>query len=213
MKEEKEYTESAMESGYSLPVIETFYSIQGEGFHAGKAAYFIRVGGCDIGCKWCDTKFSWHSESVPLTQIGNLVQALKKTKADTLVVTGGEPLLYNLAPLCSLMHDAGIETFLETSGSHPLTGQWNWICLSPKPQAPPLHQLFMLADELKVIIQHPDDFSWAEQNARHIRSSCKRFLQPEWSQYKQLIPQVVDYVLNNPDWELSLQNHKFMHIP
>ncbi len=202
-----------MEKGLQLPVIETFYSIQGEGFHAGKAAYFIRIGGCDIGCKWGDTKFSWQYGDLPLTPVSTLIKEIKATRADTLVVTGGEPLLYNLNPLCEQMHAAGIATFLETSGSHPLSGQWNWICLSPKPQAPPQQQLYMLADELKIIIQDKGDFVWAEENAQKITPQCRRFLQPEWSQYKKLIPLVVDYVLNHPEWEISLQNHKFMNIP
>ena len=206
-------TRDDLKEGLQLPVIEEFYSIQGEGFHAGKAAYFIRIGGCDIGCKWCDTKFSWQYGELPLTPLTTLVKNVKKTKADTLVVTGGEPLLYNLNPLCEKMHTAGISTFLETSGSHPLSGQWNWICLSPKPQSPPQQQLYMLADELKIIIQDKNDFAWAEKNARKITSQCRRFLQPEWSQYKKLIPLVVKYVLEHPEWEVSLQNHKFMQIP
>jgi organic radical activating enzyme len=179
----------------------------------GKAAYFIRIGGCDIGCSWCDTKFSWNFKYHELTLIEEIVDNAIKSKASTVVVTGGEPSLYNLDPLCSLLKHHSIDTHVETSGAYPLSGIWNWICLSPKKQNPPQKGIFKKANELKVIISKPDDFDWAEENAKKVESECKLYLQPEWSEYEKIIPQIVEYVKSNQKWVVSLQTHKFMHIP
>ncbi len=201
------------EKGQNLPLIEQFYTIQGEGHHMGKAAYFIRIGGCDIGCSWCDTKFSWNFNFHELTDITQICQNALSANADTVVVTGGEPSLYNLAPLCLLLRQNSINTFVETSGAYFLRGDWDWICLSPKKQNPPHDSVFSKADELKVIISKTDDFAWAEENAAKVRSDCHLYLQPEWSKYEAIIPEIVSYVKNHPKWMVSLQAHKFMHIP
>ncbi len=204
---------TSLDSGEFLPIIEAFYTVQGEGFHTGKAAYFIRIGGCDIGCSWCDTKFSWSAEHHLLMPVGEIVNSAKQHPAKAIVVTGGEPTLYNLEPLCSAMKNNGIQTFIETSGAYPLTGEWDWVCLSPKQQKPAHETLYNKADELKVIITETSDFEWAEENALKVNKSCKLYLQPEWSKYRRIILPVVDYVKQNPKWNVSLQTHKFMKIP
>ncbi|MFN8254294.1 MAG: 7-carboxy-7-deazaguanine synthase QueE [Bacteroidales bacterium] len=201
------------EDGTMLPLIDQFYTIQGEGFHFGKAAYFIRIGGCDIGCSWCDTKFSWNYRFHDLTSIEDIAHNVLNYKASTVVVTGGEPSWYNLKPLCDLLQKNAIETYIETSGAYLLTGKWNWICLSPKKQNPPHESIFPMANELKVIIQNSDDFGWAELNSGRVNKDCKLFLQPEWSHYEKIIPEIIEYVKTNPKWQISLQAHKFMHIP
>lgn len=203
----------AIEKGEKLPLVEEFYSVQGEGYHTGKAAYFIRIGGCDIGCSWCDSKITWNPEYHPLVPIEDIVNNALKTKARAVVVTGGEPSLYNLAPLTSKLKENGIEIFLETAGTNHLTGEWDWICLSPKKQSPPVSEIYNAADELKVIIFSDDDFEWAEEAAKHVGKRCKLYLQSEWSMYKNNISKIVDYVKENPKWNISLQAHKFMNIP
>ena len=202
-----------LETGKKLPLVEEFYTIQGEGFHTGKPAYFIRIGGCDVGCSWCDTKFSWDSDLHPLVDTDIIVRHANQSECGSVVVTGGEPSLYNLYYLCDQLKKHGIETFVETAGTHPLTGIWDWICLSPKEKTPPLNNIFSEADELKVIIQKPEDFKRAEKNAVKVNADCKLFLQPEWSNYSQIIPEIVEYVKKNNKWNISLQSHKFMHIP
>jgi 7-carboxy-7-deazaguanine synthase len=209
----KKPDKSLFENGQLLPIIEQFYTIQGEGYHMGKAAYFIRIGGCDIGCSWCDTKFSWNFKYHELTEIREIVKSAIEAKARTVVVTGGEPALYNLFPLCKELHHNSILSFIETSGAYKLPGEWDWVCLSPKKQNPPHPENFFKANELKVIISAKADFLWAEENAAKVNSECKLFLQPEWSNYESLISEVVEYVKNNPKWAVSLQSHKFMHIP
>ncbi len=199
--------------GLKLPVIEEFYSLQGEGFHTGKAAYFIRLGGCDIGCAYCDTKFSWTPGIKPLVSIDDIVKRAGKTPCMSLIVTGGEPLLYNLDPLCTLFKQNNYTTYLETSGCYPESGTWDWYCLSPKQQKPPLKEAYQKANELKVIIQSPDDFIWAEHTASKVHKECFLFLQPEWSVFDNIIPEIVQYILKNPKWQISLQSHKFMRIP
>ncbi len=199
--------------GEQLPLVEAFYTIQGEGFHTGKPAYFIRLGGCDVGCSWCDTKFSWNPDLHPLVEVRKIIDTILESSPDTVVVTGGEPLSYNLDLLCNELRKRRIKTFLETSGAYPLSGEWDWICLSPKKNSPPEVGINADADELKVIIQTKDDFEWAEENALKVREDCKLFLQPEWSRYEEIIPVIVDYVKQNPQWSVSLQAHKFMHIP
>jgi 7-carboxy-7-deazaguanine synthase len=201
------------EDGFKLPLIDQFYTVQGEGYHMGKAAYFIRIGGCDIGCSWCDTKFSWNFVYHEFTLIENIVENVIKSKASTIVVTGGEPSLYNLDPLCTLLKQFSIDTHVETSGAYPLNGNWNWICLSPKKQNQPQKEIYKKANELKVIISKPGDFDWAEENAQKVEPSCKLYLQPEWSEYEKIIPQIVEYVKSNQKWQVSVQAHKFMHIP
>jgi len=199
--------------GVSLPLMEEFYTIQGEGFHSGKAAYFIRIGGCDVGCHWCDVKESWDASLHPLTTVDKIVANANQFPAKTVVVTGGEPSMYQLDYLTSELNKFGIQTFVETSGAYHLTGNWNWICLSPKKTSAPLPEIFSKANELKIIIFNKDDFKWAEKNAVSVNKKCQLFLQPEWSRREEIMPLIVDYVMKNPRWEISLQTHKYMHIP
>ena len=196
-----------------LPIIEEFYSIQGEGYHTGKPAYFIRVGGCDNTCAWCDTKFSWDNDSRWLVDVNKIIEKALGCAAKSVVVTGGEPLTHNLDYLCSKLKEHNIETFLETSGSHDLSGYWDWICFSPKKNAVPKNEIYTKADELKVVIQNTEDFIWAEKNAKLVNNKCKLFLQPEWSKFEEIIKDVVEYVKADPKWNISLQAHKFMQIP
>lgn len=193
--------------------MELFYSLQGEGYHTGEAAVFIRIGGCDVGCSWCDVKESWDPELHPLTKVEDIVAEVSAFPAPNVVVTGGEPLKYDLGPLCSRLHEIGYKTFLETSGSEPLSGDWNWICLSPKKHFPPLAEIYPMAHELKMIIETEDDLDWAERNAEQVGMSCKLFLQPEWSRRKEITPLIVDYIGSDPKWKLSLQVHKYIGIP
>jgi organic radical activating enzyme len=201
------------EDGSLLPLMEEFYTIQGEGFHSGKAAYFIRLGGCDVGCHWCDVKESWNAELHPLTSVETIVANASKYPAKTVVVTGGEPLLYNLDLLTSRLKEEGIKTFIETSGAYPLSGDWDWICLSPKKFKGPMPQIAPLAGELKVIVFNKSDFDWAEEHASLVSDQCKLYLQPEWSKAEQMMPIIIEFVKNHPRWEVSLQTHKFMNIP
>lgn len=201
------------DDGSFLPLMEEFYTIQGEGYHSGKAAYFIRLGGCDVGCHWCDVKESWDAELHPLTSIEQIVKNAKMHPAKTVVVTGGEPLLYNLDALTALLKDNGIQTFIETSGAYPLSGFWDWICLSPKKFKSPRPEILPLAGELKVIVFNKSDFSWAEEHAKYVSAGCKLYLQPEWSMAEEITPQIIEYVKQNPKWEVSLQSHKYMNIP
>jgi organic radical activating enzyme len=206
-------TKKVPEDGSLLPLMEDFYTIQGEGFHSGKAAYFIRLGGCDVGCHWCDVKESWNAELHPLTSVEVIVANASKYPAKTVVVTGGEPLLYNLDLLTSKLKEKGIKTFIETSGAYPLSGNWDWICLSPKKFKGPTPSIAPLAGELKVIVFNKSDFDWAEEHAKLVSPSCKLYLQPEWSKADQMTPQIIEYVKDHPHWEVSLQTHKFMNIP
>ena len=202
-----------MEEGKQLPLVEEFYTIQGEGYHAGEAAYFIRIGGCDIGCSWCDTRFSWDPDLHPMVETDQIILKAREVKARSVVVTGGEPLIYNLDYICKELKKHNIKTFLETCGAYPLSGEWDWICLSPKQNTPPLKAIYEKADELKVIVQTMADFQWAERNAAMVKESCKLYLQPEWSRYESMILSIVDYAKQHPEWRISLQAHKFMHIP
>lgn len=196
-----------------LPLVEEFYTLQGEGFHAGKAAYFIRLGGCDIGCSWCDSRFAWKPGLHPMISTDVIIDHAIKSGTDSVVVTGGEPLIWNLDYLCNGLKENNIKTFIETSGAYPLSGKWDWICLSPKKNMPPLEKICSISDELKVIIQTTGDFDWAEKYRTLVRKECKLFLQPEWSRFKLITPEIVNYIKNNPAWQISLQIHKFMHIP
>jgi organic radical activating enzyme len=198
----------------SLPVMEDFYTIQGEGFHQGKAAYFVRLAGCDVGCVWCDVKESWDINKYPSKQIDEIVSKIKSTsKTDIVVITGGEPLMHNLNILTSALHDAGFKTHIETSGAHPLSGNWDWICLSPKKFKSPLDEILPLANELKIVIFNKSDFEWAENYASKMNPNCKLYLQPEWDKSAIVTPLIVEYVKNNPKWQISLQLHKYIHVP
>ncbi|MFC2136649.1 7-carboxy-7-deazaguanine synthase QueE [Bacteroidota bacterium] len=202
-----------LDEGKLLPLVEEFYTLQGEGFHTGKAAYFIRLGGCDVGCEWCDTKFSWISDLHKLTKTDDIIINASKYKSKAVVVTGGEPTHYNLNYLCDKLKNNGFETFIETSGAYNLTGKWDWICLSPKKTLPPINSIFSKANELKVIVQSKADFKWAEENAKKVKNNCLLYLQPEWSRYDTIINDIAEYIKDNPKWRISLQSHKFMHIP
>jgi organic radical activating enzyme len=199
--------------GKYLPLVEEFYTIQGEGYNTGKAAWFIRLGGCDVGCSWCDSRFTWNQDLHPLEDTEGIVSRAIGSGTDSVVVTGGEPLIWNLDLLCNELKKNKIETFIETSGAYPLSGTWDWICLSPKKNMPPYEEICLQADELKVIIQDADDFEWAEKYRNLVRESCQLFLQPEWSRYEKIIPEIVEYVKRHSSWKISLQAHKFMHIP
>ena len=193
--------------------MEHFYTIQGEGFYQGSAAYFIRLGGCDVGCVWCDVKESWDAEKHPKLSIESLEQIVKKTPATIAVITGGEPLMHNLEALTTTLHAAGIRTNIETSGAHPLSGHWDWICLSPKKFKAPLPEICVKANELKIIIYNKSDFDWAEKYAALVSPQCKLYLQPEWDKSAEMTPLIIDYIKANPKWELSIQLHKYINVP
>lgn len=211
-----------------LPVMEHFYTIQGEGFHQGRAAYFIRLGGCDVGCVWCDVKDSWDMESHQKTSVTELVSAVlnnssplgvparERTKfreGALVVITGGEPLMHNLDELTAALQAKGFETNIETSGAHPISGSWDWICLSPKKFKAPLPEILPLASELKVVVFNNSDFDWAEKYAALVSPACKLYLQPEWDKASIVTPMIIDYIKQNPQWELSLQLHKYINVP
>ncbi len=196
-----------------LPVMEHFYTLQGEGFHQGRAAYFIRLGGCDVGCVWCDVKDSWDADKHPKYSIEQLVQEVKKTATELVVITGGEPLMHNLNALTASLKAAGIQTNIETSGAHPLSGYWDWICLSPKKFKEPLPGILPHAHELKVVVFNKSDFEWAEKYAALVSPTCKLYLQPEWDKAAQVTPLIIEYIKAHPQWELSLQVHKYINVP
>ena len=202
-----------LDGGRQLPLVEDFYTVQGEGYHSGKPAYFIRLGGCDVGCRWCDAKYTWNPKIFPPVDVDVVVARAKECAAQAIVITGGEPLLYPLGVLTSRLREEGLEIFLETSGTHPFSGDFDWVCLSPKRQQPPLAEAFGRAHELKVIIQTEDDFAWAEENARRVGRYCRLYLQPEWSAFDDIMPKIVEYAKANPKWSISIQTHKFMRIP
>lgn len=193
--------------------MEAFYTIQGEGFHQGRAAYFIRLGGCDVGCVWCDVKDSWDATQHPQKSVEEIVAAAKTFPGRLAVVTGGEPLLHNLDALTQALHATGFETNMETSGSSPLSGEWDWICLSPKKFKPPLPAIIPLAHELKVVIFNKHDFAWAENYAAQVNKDCKLYLQPEWDKAAEMTPLIIEYIKAHPQWELSLQVHKYINVP
>ena len=206
-------SDKIFEGGKKLPVMEDFYTLQGEGFNMGKAAWFVRIGGCDVGCSWCDIKQSWNVKLFPPKDIDEIIERVCNSPAKTIVVTGGEPSLYPLDYLTSRLREEGVKTMVETSGAHELTGEWDWVCLSPKRNAPPLQQNLAIANELKVIIQTPDDLLWAEENAAKVSSECLLYLQPEWSVSDKIIGTLTDYIMGNTKWSVSLQAHKYMKIP
>ncbi len=193
--------------------MESFYTIQGEGFHQGKAAYFIRLGGCDVGCFWCDVKESWDAGKHKIKTIHEIVKEAASYPARLSVITGGEPLMHNLDELTQALQQAGFTTNIETSGSHPVSGKWDWICLSPKKFKPPLSGILLQADELKIIVFNQSDFAWAEKYAALVSDECKLYLQPEWDKADVVTPMMIDYIKRNPKWELSLQIHKYIHVP
>jgi 7-carboxy-7-deazaguanine synthase len=205
--------EALLNEGKLLPLMEEFYTIQGEGYNTGKAAYFIRVGGCDVGCHWCDVKESWDANLHPLTKAETIVEHVTETGADSVVVTGGEPLIYNMGHLTKLLKANRISTFIETSGAYELSGDWDWICLSPKKTMSPLQEIYSKANELKVIVFNKHDFIWAEEQASKVGKDCYLYLQPEWSKNSQVLPLIIEYVKANPKWMISLQSHKYMQIP
>jgi 7-carboxy-7-deazaguanine synthase len=198
---------------HMLPVMEAFYTLQGEGFHQGKAAYFIRLGGCDVGCIWCDVKESWDANLHPQKTVKEIVNEAKNFPARLAVITGGEPLMHDLDELTSALNKEGFQTNIETSGSYPLTGKWNWICVSPKKFKAPLAGILPLANELKIVVYNKSDFKWAEEHAAKVSVNCKLYLQPEWSKCDEVTPLIVDYIKSNPKWELSLQIHKYINVP
>ncbi len=195
-----------------LPLMEEFYTIQGEGFHTGKAAYFIRIGGCDVGCHWCDVKESWNADLHPATETIGIIENARKY-ANTVVITGGEPLMWNLDFITNELQKNGIKTHIETSGAYPLSGTWNWICLSPKKTKLPLQDIYKVANELKIIINNMHDFKFAEEQALKVNDQCELFLQPEWSKREKITPEIIQYVMKNPRWKISLQTHKYLNIP
>lgn len=197
----------------TLPVMEHFYTIQGEGMHSGSAAYFIRLGGCDVGCHWCDVKESWDMNAHPKLELNDIIKEVKNSGSSIAVITGGEPAMHNLEDLTSLLRKNKIQVHIETSGSSPITGEFDWICLSPKKRKVPLKEALKVADELKVVVYNKDDFKWAEENAKLVSKKCKLLLQPEWSKAAQMTPFIVEYVKTHPKWHVSLQTHKYMNIP
>ncbi|HLK29800.1 MAG TPA: 7-carboxy-7-deazaguanine synthase QueE [Puia sp.] len=217
----------------TLPVMEAFYTLQGEGFHQGRAAYFIRLGGCDVGCVWCDVKESWDAGKHPVKTIEEIVNEARKAvgswqlassnepqttnrkpqTTNIAIITGGEPLMHDCTQLTKSLRSAGFSTHIETSGSSPLSGDWDWICFSPKKFKAPTPEIFETADELKVVVFNKSDFEWAEKNATLVSPKCKLFLQPEWSKSSVVTPLIIDYIKQNPQWEFSLQLHKYIHVP
>lgn len=194
------------------PVMEHFYTIQGEGVHTGKAAYFIRLAGCDVGCVWCDVKDSW-TQGYPIHSSEELLSFAKTGKSEIVVITGGEPLMHDCSILTSTLKNSGFKIHIETSGAYPITGSWDWICLSPKKFVKPLEEIYQSANELKVIVFNKSDFNWGLEEAKKVNSNCALLLQPEWSKEKEMLPLIIDFVKDNPQWKISLQTHKYMDVP
>ncbi len=205
--------EAVLEGGRLLPLVEDFYTIQGEGYHTGKPAYFIRLGGCDVGCAWCDAKYTWNPRMYPPTPIEEIVDRATACAAQAIVITGGEPLMYPLEHLTQTLKNKGLAIFLETSGSHPFSGIFDWVCLSPKQKAKPLDEAYTHANELKVVVQSEADIAWAEECAKRVNSDCLLYLQPEWSVAERIMPMLVEYAKQHPRWNISIQSHKYMRIP
>lgn len=193
--------------------MEHFFTLQGEGRYTGHASYFLRLGGCDVGCVWCDVKESWDASKHPLVDVEAMVQQVQESGAKIAVITGGEPLMHDLDQLTRSLQEKEIRTHIETSGAHVMSGQWDWICVSPKKFKSPLQQVLQAAHELKVVIYHKSDFSWAEEHAEKVGKDCLLFLQPEWSKSAEITPMIIDYIKSHPRWILSLQTHKFINIP
>lgn len=198
-----------VKSGKILPLMETFTTIQGEGFHSGKSAHFLRIGGCDIGCHWCDIKESWNSSLYPLVKVEKILESINSL-TDLVIISGGEPLIWNMAHLTGALKKINKKVHLETSGAYELSGHWDWICLSPKKNKPPIPALFKKANELKVIVYNKDDLTFAKQNAKYVEKDCILFLQPEWSKKEKVMPMISKFMLENPNWRLSIQTHKYL---
>tara|TARA_B110000091_G_scaffold213551_1_gene263306 strand:- start:1159 stop:1791 length:633 start_codon:yes stop_codon:yes gene_type:complete len=205
-------TQDLVDKGIMLPLMEEFYTIQGEGCHTGTAAYFIRLGGCDVGCHWCDVKESWNADLHPPTLADTIVTNVQKF-ANTVVITGGEPLMWSMDYITNLLQKNNVKTHIETSGAYSFSGKWDWFCLSPKKNKLPLEETYIEADELKMIIHNNSDFTFAEEQAAKVGKKCKLFLQPEWSKKEKMTAQIVTYVMKNPKWKISLQTHKYLNIP
>lgn len=207
-------TKSQTENTHSLlPVMEHFYTIQGEGYYSGQAAYFIRFAGCDVGCVWCDVKESWDASMHPKYSVDEIVKWVTESKAKIAVITGGEPLLHQLDELTTALQAKGIRTHIETSASSPLSGTWDWICVSPKKFKHPLNEVTYTAHELKVVVFNKSDLEWAEQHAQHVSKNCRLYLQPEWDKKETVLPLIIDYVKQHPQWTISIQTHKHINIP
>ncbi len=206
-------TTTTVKQGTLLPLMEAFYTIQGEGQHSGTPAYFIRLGGCDVGCVWCDVKDSWEAGKWPLVTIDKIVSDALQYPGRLVVITGGEPLMYNMGPLTNLLKSHGFTTNIETSGAHPFSGDFDWVCFSPKKFKKPHPSIYKVANELKVVIFHKSDYEFAEKHADLVNNSCKLLLQPEWSRSSEHLEAIISYVKSNPKWKISLQTHKFMDIP
>lgn len=206
-------TSNPKPSTLHLPVMEHFYTLQGEGFHQGKAAYFIRLGGCDVGCVWCDVKDSWDAGKHPLRSIEYLISEVKKNPGEIVVITGGEPLMHDLTELTKQLQASGLKTHMETSGSSPLSGSWDWITLSPKKFKEPLPEILLHTNELKIVVYNKSDFAWAEKWASKVSPQCKLYLQPEWSKASIISPSIINYIKAHPRWQLSLQIHKYINVP
>ena len=205
-------SQQQVNEGTALPLMEAFYTLQGEGYYKGSAAYFIRIGGCDVGCHWCDVKESWDAAKHPPTQIQEIVEeAYQYSK--TIVITGGEPLMWNMEPLTQALNLKNMQIHIETSGAYPITGNWDWFCLSPKKNMLPTAEAYHIANELKVIVYNKNDLLFAEEQAQYVNDDCILYLQPEWSKREKVMPILVDYVLQNPKWKVSLQTHKYLNIP
>jgi len=205
--------QTILNNNATLPVMEAFYTLQGEGYHTGKAAYFIRLGGCDVGCVWCDVKDSWDASKHPQQSITDIVSAAASFPGRMAVITGGEPLMHNLDALTAALHEAGFSINIETSGSSPLSGQLDWICVSPKKFKAPLPEILAAAHELKVVVFNKTDFDWAEKHAALVPAHCKLYLQPEWEKRNEMTPLIVEYIQQHPQWQLSLQTHKYIGVP
>lgn len=197
----------------TFPVMEQFYTLQGEGFYSGRAAYFVRLGGCDVGCVWCDVKESWDAAAHPEKSIAEILEDIEACNADFTVITGGEPAMYDLTELTDTLHEKNIEVAIETSGCYVLNGAIDWYCFSPKKFKKPVQDAYDKANELKVVIYHKSDLKWAEEHAALVNSNCFLYLQPEWSKREQLLPLIIEYIKLNPKWKISLQTHKYMDIP
>lgn len=204
---------TATKTSVQYPVMEHFYTLQGEGFHTGKAAYFIRLGGCDVGCVWCDVKESWDAAKHPKMSVDELVNIASAHAGRIAVITGGEPAMHDLNPLCDALHKAGFKVHIETSGAHLLSGKLDWVTLSPKKFKAPLEDNMSAADELKIVLYNKSDFEWAEKYAAKVRPDCRLYLQPEWSKKEKFVPQIIEYIQEHPQWQLSLQTHKYINIP
>jgi organic radical activating enzyme len=196
-----------------LPLMEAFYSIQGEGYHQGSPAYFIRIGGCDVGCVWCDVKESWPADAHPQTAVSEIVEGVRHSGADKVIITGGEPLMHDLTELTLRLKALPVSVHLETSGAYPVSGVWDWVCLSPKKFKKALESVYAFAHELKVVVYNTSDLAWAEEEAAKVNAGTYLFLQPEWSRREEMTPHIIDFVKTHPRWQISLQIHKYMNVP